>query len=119
MTDRDKSRTEFWKNELALFSRRDMTAQAFCQERGLGYSTFCSWRRRLREISRGGAATLAIPVLAPPPVLAAPELQSGAVEPGQLRIDSAGASIWLAASTPAGRIAELIHALARVGGGSC
>lgn len=45
-----RNRTErqaFWKEQLEACSRSGMSLQAFCKERGLSYSSLCSWKRRL------------------------------------------------------------------------
>lgn len=38
-----------WQRLMAAFEASELTQRAFCAEQGLAYSTFCYWRRRLRQ----------------------------------------------------------------------
>lgn len=53
---------EAWRQLMAAYEASDQTQRAFCAEHGVAYSTFCYWRRRLREAEPTDAA-------APPPTL--------------------------------------------------
>ena len=46
-----RSRAE-WSRLLAEYEAGDTTQRDFCAERGLSYSNFCRWRRRLRKEER-------------------------------------------------------------------
>jgi len=43
-----------WRRLMAAYKASDLTQRTFCAEQGLAYSTFCYWRRRLRQESGGG-----------------------------------------------------------------
>lgn len=61
-----RSRDE-WKRLMAAYEASDLTQRAFCAEQGLAYSTFCYWRRRLRQeesTDREGPTLVELPVLA-------------------------------------------------------
>ena len=36
-----------WQSLIEQWQHGGKSAKAFCQERGLGYASFCNWRRRL------------------------------------------------------------------------
>lgn len=42
-----RSQTE-WQRLMKEFETSGETQRAFCESRGIAYSTFCYWRRRLR-----------------------------------------------------------------------
>jgi hypothetical protein len=57
------SRQEFWKAQFEAFSRSGLSAQAFCRESGLSYSSFFSWKRRLdvsRRRAKGDSIEIAV-----------------------------------------------------------
>jgi len=43
-----------WQQLMVAYEASDLTQRAFCAEQGVAYSTFCYWRRRLRQESGGG-----------------------------------------------------------------
>lgn len=48
----------WWAAQMKAYEQSGMTQRTFCEEHGLAYSTFSSWRRRL---SRENAVVLAAP----------------------------------------------------------
>lgn len=55
-----------WRRLMAAYEASDLTQRAFCAEQGLAYSTFCYWRRRLRQEVRHAdnpPALVELPVL--------------------------------------------------------
>ena len=67
MANRKKSRSDYWRGVLEKWSASGLSQRRFCEERGISFSTFCYWRRRLRETSASGSATPFIPVEIKPP----------------------------------------------------
>jgi len=57
---------EAWAQLMAAYEAGDQTQRAFCAEHGVAYSTFCYWRRRVREAEPTDAAA---PTLVELPVL--------------------------------------------------
>lgn len=62
MANRKKSRSDYWRGVLEKWSACGLSQRRFCEERGISLSTFCYWRRRLRERSESGATSTFIPV---------------------------------------------------------
>lgn len=58
---------EDWAELMATYEASDLTQRAFCAEHGVAYSTFCYWRRRLRQeknaSDREGPTLVELPVL--------------------------------------------------------
>jgi transposase-like protein len=58
---------EDWAQLMAAYEASDLAQRAFCAEQGVAYSTFCYWRRRLRQeekaTGREGPALVELPVL--------------------------------------------------------
>ena len=56
-----------WQRLMAAYEASDLAQRAFCAEQGVAYSTFCYWRRRLRQeekaTGREGPALVELPVL--------------------------------------------------------
>ncbi|HSH85341.1 MAG TPA: IS66 family insertion sequence element accessory protein TnpB [Guyparkeria sp.] len=59
---------EAWRQLMAAYEASDQTQRAFCAEHGVAYSTFCYWRRRLRETGTADAGAPA-PTLVELPML--------------------------------------------------
>lgn len=57
---------EHWAELMTTYEAGDWTQRAFCAEHGVAYSTFCYWRRRLRQ----GDGADVTPTLVELPVLA-------------------------------------------------
>ena len=53
---RRRSRDE-WAGVLERFRASDLSGRAFCTQEGLGYASFCAWRRKLAEELAMSAAT--------------------------------------------------------------
>ena len=53
---RRRSRDE-WTGVLERFRSSDLNARAFCNQEGLGYASFCAWRRKLAEAPSRRAMT--------------------------------------------------------------
>ena len=59
-------RREDWMRLMAEYESADITQRAFCTRHGLAYSSFCYWRKRLRdEVSADSHSTqlIELPVL--------------------------------------------------------
>jgi hypothetical protein len=103
----------FWRDTLAAFTASGQGVQAFCQERGLRKPTFYAWRLKLtkrdqQEISPTPARSRsALPGFVP--VVVEPRLR-GVEEAIQVELRG-GRVMRLPASMPAGRLAEVLHAL--------
>ena len=67
MADRRRSRIDYWRGVLEKWSSSGLSQRRFCEERRISFSTFCYWRRRLRETSESGSASSFIPVEIKPP----------------------------------------------------
>lgn len=67
MANRKKSRSDYWRGVLEKWSSSGLSQRRFCEERRISFSTFCYWRRRLRETSKSGSASAFIPVEIKPP----------------------------------------------------
>lgn len=84
MANRKKSRSDYWRGVLEKWSLSGLSQRGFCEERGISFSTFCYWRRRLRGTSEAGSVSTFIPVEIMPPRRATPSscyevrLESGA-----------------------------------------
>ena len=61
-----RSRTE-WAQLVADYEGGSLTQRAFCTEHGLAYSSFCYWRRQLREPAEIQTPTLIELPLSPTP----------------------------------------------------
>lgn len=44
------SRSE-WEQLIATYEQGNLTQREFCAQKGMAYSTFCYWRKQLRESS--------------------------------------------------------------------
>jgi hypothetical protein len=49
MTKSGRRRPADWQRLMEEFAASGQTQRAFCDGRGVAYSTFCYWRRRLRK----------------------------------------------------------------------
>ena len=115
------TRESFWRDELAAFAASGQSVQSFCQARGLKPPTFYSWRLRLakhdRQVETGISPTPARPQATQRrstgpaflPVVVEPRA-AGVEEPLQVELRG-GRVLRLPASTPAARLAEVLHAL--------
>lgn len=97
-------RESFWREVLARHTTSGLSIRAFCQQEQLRESAFYVWRRRI--VRRDGATTTAsTPAFVPALVTETPSRTAIEIEFRDrwiVRLDS---------STPASKIAELIHAL--------
>lgn len=50
------SRSE-WEQLIATYEQDNLIQREFCAQKGLAYSTFCYWRKQLRESSSANPAT--------------------------------------------------------------
>lgn len=81
---RRRNRDE-WAGVLERFRASDLNARAFCTQEGLGYASFCAWRRKLAEAPSMPAMT-STPSAHPEPAfidlgpLASPAAPTWAVE---------------------------------------
>ncbi len=66
-----------WRAEFDLYSRYKGSAQSFCNERGLVYTTFHYWRKKLSTSPKNRRLDdeISIPVLMPRTIVAAEELK--------------------------------------------
>jgi hypothetical protein len=48
MANRKKDGREYWWGVFEEWSSSGLSQRRFCEERGISFSTFCYWRRRLR-----------------------------------------------------------------------
>jgi len=67
MSKRKKSGREYWRSVIEKWSSSGLSQRQFCEESGISLSTFCYWRRRLREDAETGPASRFIPVEIKPP----------------------------------------------------
>ncbi|MCA9438602.1 MAG: hypothetical protein KC978_22650 [Candidatus Omnitrophica bacterium] len=49
MANRKKEGREYWRRVFGEWSSSGLSQRRFCKERGISYSTFCYWRRRMTE----------------------------------------------------------------------
>lgn len=45
-----------WKALVEQWEKSNKSAREFCDEQGLGYASFCQWRKRLKAIPRPASA---------------------------------------------------------------
>ena len=109
-----KDRVAFWRGTLAAYGGSGRSVRQFCQERGLRESAFYFWRRTIARRDGLAAAPPRKPALAfvplrvePRPVFPAPPTGG---ESFQVELRG-GRVLRLPASMPAGRLAEVLHAL--------
>lgn len=60
MAIRKKSGREYWRGVFEEWSAGGLSQRVFCEGRGIALSSFCYWRRRLRE--EGESSSLFVPV---------------------------------------------------------
>ncbi len=94
-----------WREILDAFERSGQSGTVFCREQGMVYSTFCIWRRRLRE-GKGGDTPVFLPVKTCPE----PCIPSGPA----LKAELPGGVLLTWQSLPNPQwIADLVHAFER------
>lgn len=97
-------RRRFWSNQVEVFYQSGMGAQEFCSAKGIGYSTFCAWRRKL-NLAQKGAAGLSTEKIAIPVFLAESDKRRSAnqscvriaIGGFEMTVTSACAPEWVAA----------------------
>ncbi|MCA9413976.1 MAG: hypothetical protein KC944_22370 [Candidatus Omnitrophica bacterium] len=62
MANRKKSGRDHWRGVFEEWSASGLSQRGFCEERGISFSTFCYWRRRLRGESEVESQSPFIPV---------------------------------------------------------
>jgi hypothetical protein len=109
-------RESFWRDHLAAFADSGQSVSAFCETRGLKTTTFYARRLKLFPCDRQGAAGAAPtpgrlrstgPAFVP---VAVASLAGGVDERIEVQLRG-GRVLRLAASIPATRLAEVLHAL--------
>jgi len=116
---RSKSAGEaFWRQTLAAFAGSGQGVPAFCRDRGLKTPTFYAWRLKLAKNGpQGSCPTPAGSMHRPAFVPVRVEHRLGSTEePIEVELRG-GRVLRLPASTPAARLAEVLHALEQTGEG--
>jgi transposase-like protein len=57
-----------WEQLMAQYEASGLTQRAFCEQHGLGYSTFCYWRKHLRQSAateKPSAVLIELPMFQP------------------------------------------------------
>ncbi len=62
----NESKEVFWREQLALASRRDGSLESFCRERGLSLASLAYWRKKFRA---GESKALALSPFVPAKVV--------------------------------------------------
>lgn len=62
MPKRKKSGWEYWRKVIQEWRGSGLSQRRFCEDRGISFSSFCYWRRRLREEGEGESSSPFIPV---------------------------------------------------------
>ena len=62
MANRKKRGKEYWRGVFGEWSESGLSQRLFCEERGISFSTFCYWRRQLREENEVESQSVFIPV---------------------------------------------------------
>ncbi len=108
---RDARREALWREVLVRQQQSGLSVRAFCQRQGLSQASFYAWRRTLKQ--REAERRTARPAIVPPAFLPVvvqdvpPDAHDGSLVI-ELR---GGRRLRLPLSTPAARLAELVHAL--------
>jgi transposase-like protein len=110
----------FWREAVAAFEAGGRSVSAFCRSRGLKAPTFYAWRLRLKSKGRPSPSPTSPRQhsASPRQHSALPAFLPVVVEPRSRAADESiqvelrgGRVLRLPASTPAARLAEVLHAL--------
>jgi hypothetical protein len=68
MPRRKKRGPGYWPGVFDDWAASGLSQRRFCEARGIAFSTFCYWRRRLRETPEVESSSPFIPVEIKPPI---------------------------------------------------
>ena len=90
MPKRKKTGLEYWRGVIREWLASGVSQRGFCEDRGMSFSTFCYWRRRLREEGGSESSSHFIPVEVSSPVrLTGPSAYEVCLESGiRIRVPS-------------------------------